>query len=195
MQLISSWGKNPLDLRAIHQPINIHFANLSFDSDAQVLTYVAEITEAKYRGTLTASGTTCVIIGILTQFVFGTFLPWRTIAVICTALPIVTITALQFIPESPYWLIAKNRIEDAKNSLAWLRGWTTTDHITEEFLDIHQAILHKKRQITLHEGKESRIKPYTRRTFLIPFAIVHVTMFIGCFCGKTTLQTYAVGVS
>lgn len=156
---------------------------------------MAEITEAKYRGTLTASGTTCVIIGILTQFVFGTFLPWRTIAVICTALPIATITALHFVPESPYWLISKNRIDDAKKSLAWLRGWTIPDHIDDEFMDIYQSILHKKRQVTMYNGKESRIKPYTRRTFLIPFVIVHLTMFIGCFCGKTTLQTYAIGVS
>lgn len=157
----------------------------------QVLTYVAEITEAKYRGTLTASGTTCVIIGILTQFVFGTFLPLRTIAAICAVLPIAIITALQFVPESPYWLIAKNRIDDAKQSLAWLRGWTTVDRIDDEFMDIHRAILQKRRRV----AKESRIKPYTRRTFLVPFAIVHATMFIGCFGGKTTLQTFAVGVS
>lgn len=177
-----------------HQPILSNILQLLAFPPLQVLTYVAEITEAKYRGTLTASGTTCVIIGILTQFVFGTFLPWRTIAAICAVLPIAIITALQFVPESPYWLIAKNRIDDARQSLAWLRGWTTVDRIDDEFVDIHRAILQKRRQDT-HAAKASRVKPYTRRTFLMPFAIVHVTMFIGCFCGKTTLQTFAVGVS
>lgn len=160
----------------------------------KVLTYVAEITEAKYRGTLTATGTTCVIIGILTQFVFGTFLQWRSIALICLALPILTIIALQFVPESPYWLISKNRIKQAKLSLAWLRGWTTLKQVDEEFVEIHQAIMQKVQQIKLTQTKTSSIKPYMERTFLIPFAIIHVTMFIGCFCGKTTLQTYAVGV-
>lgn len=154
---------------------------------------MAEITEAKYRGTLTASGTTCVTIGILTQFIFGTFLTWRVIAIVCLALPIVTITALQLVPESPYWLIAKNRTNEAKESLAWLRGWTKPHRVHDEFIEIHCAFIQQKQKVT--RTKMSAIQPYMKRTFFIPFVIVHVTMFIGCFCGKTTLQTYAVMVS
>lgn len=153
---------------------------------------MAEITEAKYRGTLTASGTTCVIIGILTQFVLGTFLPWRSIAVVCLAMPIITITALQFVPESPYWLIAKNRTDEAIGALAWLRGWTKAHRVDDEFVEIHRSIIQQKRNV---KRNTLSIAPYMKRTFLIPFAIIHATLFIGCFCGKTTLQTYAVGVS
>lgn len=159
----------------------------------KVLTYVAEVTEPKYRGMLTATGTTCVITGVLIQFVLGIFFNWRTIALICSIFPIITITVLFFVPESPYWLLTKNRTHEARNSLAWLRGWVKPHEVDGEFKEIHQALLSK--QITCPNNKLSeRLIPYTKRAFLVPFGIVHATMFVGCFCGKTTLQTYAVEV-
>lgn len=74
---------------------------------------------------LAATGTTCVITGIFIQFIMGTFFSWRAVALVSCFLPIFTITALFFIPESPYWLLTKGRIEEAQRSLCWLRGkWT-----------------------------------------------------------------------
>lgn len=35
--------------------------------EAPVLTYVAEITQPKFRGMLAATGSTCVILGVFTQ--------------------------------------------------------------------------------------------------------------------------------
>lgn len=67
--------------------------------ETAVLTYVAEVTEPKFRGMLTATGTTCVVIGILVQFILGTFFKWRTIALMCSGLPLLTIIALFFVPE------------------------------------------------------------------------------------------------
>lgn len=36
-------------------------------------------------------------------------------------------------PETPVWLLAKNRESDALKSLCYLRGWTTAEHVKEEF--------------------------------------------------------------
>lgn len=35
--------------------------------EAPVLTYVAEVTQPKFRGMLAATGSTCVILGVFTQ--------------------------------------------------------------------------------------------------------------------------------
>jgi len=71
----------------------------------QYLTYVAEITQPHLRGMLTATSSMCVILGILIQFLMGTILSWRNIAAINVIIPVTTIVALCFVPESPYWLI------------------------------------------------------------------------------------------
>lgn len=51
----------------------------------------------------------------------GTFLEWRLVAwlnIIYTVVPVILIHL--FVPESPVWLVAKGRIEDAARSLKFL---------------------------------------------------------------------------
>lgn len=42
------------------------------------------------------------------------------------------------IPETPFWLISKNRPQDARNSLKWLRGWVSDNMIEKEFQEIQR---------------------------------------------------------
>lgn len=37
------------------------------------------------------------------------------------------------IPETPIWLLSKNRTEDARKSLQWLRGWVPAELVKDEF--------------------------------------------------------------
>lgn len=37
------------------------------------------------------------------------------------------------IPETPTWLLLKNRDEEALKSLCWLRGWTSKEAVRDEF--------------------------------------------------------------
>lgn len=51
----------------------------------------------------------------------GAFMPWRLVAwlsIIYTMVPVILIH--MFVPESPVWLVAKGRIEDAARSLKFL---------------------------------------------------------------------------
>ncbi|KAJ6636354.1 Facilitated trehalose transporter Tret1, partial [Pseudolycoriella hygida] len=167
--------------------------------EAPVLTYVAEVTQPKFRGMLAATGSTCVILGVFTQFLLGTFLKWRTIAAISAVFPLLSITALFFVPESPHWLLLKNRVEDARKSLAWLRGWVPVDRIEDELKTI-QTVLKKlpsdgtSVNSSVSSKKCSTVTPYTKKSFLVPYALVAFTFFIGHFSGKTPLQTYAVQI-
>lgn len=165
--------------------------------EAPVLTYVAEVTQPQFRGMLAATGTTCVITGIFIQFIMGSFLKWRTVALVSAILPIITIVALYFVPESPHWLLIQNRIDEARCSLSWLRGWVPFHRVETEFNEIYDA-LNRKRIDTLsrqNDGCCEKIKPYTKSNFFGPFLLVTATFFIGHFGGKTPLQTYAVQAS
>lgn len=159
--------------------------------EAPVLTYVAEITTPEIRGLLAASASLCIILGVFSQFLMGLFIHWRIIAIVSTIAPVFAIIFLFFVPESPYWLIIKNREEDAKKSLMWLRGWLKNfDTVKQEFNQIEKSL-----KSSIDDDKETKnFKSFTNRSFLMPYLIVSLAFFIGHFSGMTTLQTYAVPI-
>ncbi|XP_037821378.1 facilitated trehalose transporter Tret1 isoform X2 [Lucilia sericata] len=172
--------------------------------EAPVLTYVAEITEPKYRGILSALGSTCVITGVFIQFIMGSLMDWRTIAAVSSAFPVISIISLCFVPESPHWLIREKRFREAIKALQWLRGWVSEQHIEEEFNRLYDELI---TQPALEEQAEEvrmqatggktffrRFRMFRKRSFLVPFLLVAFTFFVGHFSGKTSLQTYAVQI-
>lgn len=160
--------------------------------EAPVLTYVAEVTTPRVRGLLAASGSFFAILGVFLQFLMGTFLRWRIIALISLTVPIVSFSLLFVVPESPHWLIQKGRLTEAKASLAWLRGWVPVSSIEHEFQLIYNNVVRVSQ--TASTGRCASIKPYTKRQFLWPYMIITSCFFIGHFSGMTTLQTYAVQI-
>ncbi|XP_055308622.1 facilitated trehalose transporter Tret1-like, partial [Sitodiplosis mosellana] len=48
------------------------------------------------------------------------------------------------IPETPQWLLSKNRTAEAEKSLRWLRGWATSKAVAQEFRDLQQHIERSK---------------------------------------------------
>lgn len=95
-----------------------------------------------------------------------------------------------------YWLLTKNRANEARKSLAWLRGWVEPHKVDDEFGEMHQALITRRRISDENQTERcgQRLIPFTKRSFLVPFSIVTSTLFVGCFSGKTPLQTYAVEV-
>lgn len=163
----------------------------------KVLTYVAEVTQPQFRGMLAATGTTCVIGGVFVEFVLGKIFTWRIVALVSTLLPLVTVSALFFVPESPHWLLTKNRVDEARTSLSWLRGWVPFHRVETEFNEIYDVLNRKRIENLSHqnEGLLSRLEPYTKKNFILPFLLISFTFFLGHFGGKTPLQTYAVQVN
>jgi len=168
-----------------------------------VLTYVAEITEPKYRGILSALGTTCVITGVFIQFILGSLMDWRSVAAVSSAFPVITILMLCFVPESPVWLIREQRFREAVKSLQWLRGWVPEHMIEAEFNQLYDELITQKAielsadGIPLQGQRRTlgqRLRMWRKRSFLVPFLLVSFSFFTGHFSGKTPLQTYAVQI-
>ncbi|KPU80207.1 uncharacterized protein Dana_GF18437, isoform B [Drosophila ananassae] len=171
--------------------------------EAPVLTYVAEITEPKYRGILSALGTTCVITGVFIQFILGSLMDWRSVAAVSSAFPVITIVMLCFVPESPVWLIREQRFREAVKSLQWLRGWVPEHKIEAEFNQLYDELITQKAIEMAADGAPppgqrstlaQRLRMWRKRSFLVPFILVSFTFFTGHFSGKTPLQTYAVQI-
>ncbi|KAJ0172281.1 hypothetical protein K1T71_012254 [Dendrolimus kikuchii] len=113
--------------------------------EAPITSYVSEISEPSLRGALSTVTQLFFAIGTLNIYYLGTIVTWRTAALISLAAPILASLLSLFIPETPIWLLSKKREEDALKSLRYLRGWTTSEQVTEEFnqLVVHSKDLHR----------------------------------------------------
>lgn len=76
--------------------------------EAPVMTYVAEVTQPRLRGILSATSTMSVILGVFTQMLGGSLAGWRTVAMVNLIYPLVCFIALFMVPESPHWLAGKS---------------------------------------------------------------------------------------
>lgn len=89
---------------------------------------------------MSSTGAMSIIVGTLCQFILDTLLPWRQAALVNCIGPVVCLILLSLIPETPIWLLSRGRIEEAKQSLAWLRGWTNVENIKKEFTEMSLSL-------------------------------------------------------
>lgn len=101
-----------------------------------MVTFVAEISEPSIRGILLIFKTMSMMLGIFSTFSLSNWLAWRDVALIGFAMPLLAATAILFIPETPHWLISRDRVEDARRSLVWLRGWKPSKAVDKELAEI-----------------------------------------------------------
>ncbi|XP_043491640.1 facilitated trehalose transporter Tret1-like isoform X1 [Polistes fuscatus] len=157
--------------------------------EAPVMTYVAEVTQPRLRGMLSATSSMSVILGVFSQMLGGSLANWRTVAMVNLAYPIICFTALLCVPESPHWLAAKGRTKEAESALCWLRGWVNPIHVKTEFTGLCDII---RKPVDAMSEKEKFWKSYKKKTCYAPFILVTIAFFIGAFGGTSILQTFAV---
>ncbi|MEI8114966.1 MAG: sugar porter family MFS transporter [Bacteroidia bacterium] len=123
--------------------------------------YIAELAPAKYRGTLVSMNQLAIVIGILVAF-FSNYLlvgtgenNWRWMLLVMAAPAVLLFFSLFLVPESPRWLVAKNRNEDALNVLVKTSG---KELATSEMKEI-QETLKNLEESTFSELLSPKIKP------------------------------------
>ena len=90
--------------------------------------YIAEISPAKMRGRLVAVNQLTIVIGIQIAFFSNYFLastgsqPWRWMLAVMALPAFLFFVALFFVPESPRWLVQKDRIKEALGFLVKING-------------------------------------------------------------------------
>ncbi|KAK8633735.1 hypothetical protein V6N13_014573 [Hibiscus sabdariffa] len=88
----------------------------------QVLVYIAEITTKNVRGRFSAIVPLMVSWGLSFMYVVGSFVHWRTLALIAAIPGLLQLLLLFFIPESPRWLAKVGRDKELEAALLCLRG-------------------------------------------------------------------------
>lgn len=104
--------------------------------------YFGEIADPKIRGLLGSAVSVAWIFGILVTNVLGSYLTIADTALISLIIPLLLLLTFPFIPESPYYLLMKGKVEDARDSLMIFKG---TNDIEDELNRLKEAVEEQNR--------------------------------------------------
>lgn len=121
--------------------------------------YIAEIAPAHLRGRLVSVNQLMISSGILLSYVTGYLLSdaqaWRWMLAIAAVPAAVMLVALPRLPESPRWLLAQGRVDEARALLADGRSAAEVD---DEVRGITEA-MHAETRFTVRDLLGSRFRP------------------------------------
>lgn len=95
--------------------------------------YIGEIAEPSFRGTLGSSMSVTLRIGMLFINIIGSYMNIEDTALVCILFPIAFIVTFLWMPESPYYLLMREKPREAEKSLKFLRR---VDDVQEELLKL-----------------------------------------------------------
>jgi SP family arabinose:H+ symporter-like MFS transporter len=123
--------------------------------------YIAELAPAKYRGTLVSLNQLAIVIGILVAF-FSNYLlvnsgenNWRWMLLVMAAPAVLLFFCLFMVPESPRWLVARSRNDEALKVLIKTSG---TELAQSELKEIQQTLKNQE-ESSFSDLLAPKIKP------------------------------------
>lgn len=99
--------------------------------------YLGEIASDRIRGSISTLLTVMAKMGVLYAYSIGPYVSVRVMAWLAIIPPALFVVTFVWLPESPYYLIGKNELENAKKSLSRLRQSSAVD---EEFERMSLAV-------------------------------------------------------
>lgn len=114
--------------------------------------YSAELAPPAIRGSLVNLYQWWQIVGNITSAscIYGTSMhlsgqwKYKPVMIVQMAIPIILALGVWFLPESPRWLLFKDRRSDARKALGWMRQGRSTDDETDVELELLDAALQEQ---------------------------------------------------
>ncbi|XP_055547689.1 facilitated trehalose transporter Tret1-like [Wyeomyia smithii] len=158
--------------------------------------YSAEIATPRLRGRLTVLTSLAIAVGILMIYSFGYVIPenFRLVAVIAAGCCVASLLLLIPLPESPAWLLSKERETEAERSLKKIRGYgsslKTIPEIEHELTRLRENIEAQKMA-----GKECFIDMLKQPQVYKPLGVMIGFFAVQQFSGIFVVVVYAAKVS
>uniref|UniRef100_A0A182K6J5 Facilitated trehalose transporter Tret1 n=1 Tax=Anopheles christyi TaxID=43041 RepID=A0A182K6J5_9DIPT len=154
--------------------------------------YTSEVTQPHLRGMLCALASTGISLGVLIQYTLGAFTSWKFLSGVSIVVPVAALILMLLMPETPNYLVSKQKPEKARRSLARLRGSSYNIDREVEQLQSFAAKTNAsgKKSLSLRETIQALVHP----SCLKPFAILTIYFMMYQFSGVNTITFYAVEI-
>ncbi|XP_049831484.1 facilitated trehalose transporter Tret1-2 homolog isoform X2 [Schistocerca gregaria] len=150
--------------------------------------YVSEAASAERRGALGCVPVLMFNVGILASYLAGAFLGWQLLAAFGAALTAPALLLPLLFPESPGFLVAKGRLDEAAAALRALRGpvWDIQQELQElEHCERAPPLCARLRSLCCRErGKKHQ------GSLLRPLLLVAAVRALSRFCGLRAILCY-----
>lgn len=103
--------------------------------------YIGEIADKDIRGSLGSFIKLMVTFGELYAHAVGPFVSFDCLAYMCLIIPLIFFLTFVWMPESPYYLLMRNRHDDAMANLRRLKCNASDDLIEEELDQMQKAVI------------------------------------------------------
>ncbi|TRY70088.1 hypothetical protein TCAL_05190 [Tigriopus californicus] len=161
------------------------FGGGSFSLAAPI--YISEISETSIRGALGILFQLFVTSGNVFVNAVGSAVSWEIVTGICIVFPVSMAILMFFMPETPYFLLSKGKVEAGEKSLQWLRGKQFDIH--EELEKLTRSVEDQKLQTTL-----GLVEIVGNMTYLKPLLIMLTLHFFQQFCGINVIVFYLADI-
>ena len=147
--------------------------------------YISEIACPHLRGRLSACLKIFGHLGLLSSFLMGAWLDWRQLALVCAAAPLMLLVTVQYVPETPSYLLYSGRVEEAEKSLQCLRG---------DMVDVSTELATIQVNIQNSRLEKLDCKSVILPKLVKPVLLTSTLMFFNRFSGVIAFNFYAVTI-
>lgn len=160
------------------------------------LLVLTEYSSPKYRGLFLTLKSATFFWGIWVANAIGAFYNFRNIGIIGVLCSVYNFTVLLIIPESPYWLVGKEKYDECVKSHRWLRG---EDVNTEKELEI---LINAQKDFKSRRKAKKSIKDHffktvhniSRSDVYKPILLSVLVMALYHVSGKLVCTIYAIQI-
>lgn len=145
---------------------------------------VAELSPPEKRGLIASSAEIVAAAGLLVGYISAHFLSWQMATIVCSIPCIPIVLLMLVVPESPYWLVRKNKKDEAERSLKRLMG--PGSHVTDQLNSMTTASSTNKASL------KDQVNLLRKRENAYPVFLLWLIFILRELGGKSALFSYSV---
>ena len=148
--------------------------------------YISEIAHPDCRATLSSFIGLALTSGNSVSWILSHYVSWRTIAGLVPILLLMSMVTLSFFPETPYWLVDTDKLEEAVNSLKYFRG--EQYDISEEISEIQ--LKHLTKNANVKNKLTWTLQRLCSKAFWKPFSCIGIIWTLSVLSGTFVFSNY-----
>jgi sugar porter (SP) family MFS transporter len=145
-------------------------------ASALVPSYISESAPTDVRGSLSSLFQLAITLGILSAYLvnaaFASTGSWRWPVALAFVPALILLVGMYFLPETPRWLVSKNRDEEARRVLSRTRS---EDEVEQELQEIRRAEDEEGEQA----GYRELLSPWVRPMLVVGIGLAVFQQFVG----------------